>query len=56
MKNQQIFLNEKFNRVELHLLRSYLRAKKMRNVVEVDPNKVWDNYMRLRKLIDDGKK
>jgi hypothetical protein len=51
-------MDPRWSRIELHLFRSYLRARKSEIVAEkpVDIDKVWSNYLRIKKLIDGGKK
>lgn len=57
MKNWIFLREKKYNNIELHLLRSYLRQKKSDILADKQENiKTFNNYLRVKKLMDDSKK
>jgi hypothetical protein len=56
MKNQELFFQNKWNRIELQLLRSYFQKKKSSIVADkIDNEKIWNNYEKVLNLINKNK-
>jgi hypothetical protein len=51
MNNRQKFFNTRWNSIQYHLYRSYLRNKKME---KVNP-RIFENFIKVKQLIKNGK-